>query len=141
MLVKALGPEHLQLAEDVVQEALLRALHTWPLAGVPPNPAAWPTQTAKNLAFDALRRQLLFRKKRIDIIGSIHRWSTPLREADLNDFGVEIEDAVLRLMFVCCLPVLSETMRVPLALKTLCGFGVGEIASALFLSEAAMGSG
>ena len=56
VLTGLFGIERLQLAEDVVQEALVRALRTWPYYGVPNNPAAWITQTAKNLALDLLRR-------------------------------------------------------------------------------------
>ena len=56
-LTAQLGTHRLQLAEDVVQEALVRALQTWPYRGVPDNPAAWLTQTAKNLALDHLRRE------------------------------------------------------------------------------------
>ena len=54
------GVEHLTLAEDVVQEALARALQTWPFYGVPKNPAAWLMQTARNRALDVVRRQREF---------------------------------------------------------------------------------
>ena len=57
MLAAQFGTHRLQLAEDVVQEALVRALQTWPYRGVPENPAAWLTQTARNLAIDHLRRE------------------------------------------------------------------------------------
>src|SRR5262245_2901708 len=62
------GLEHLTLAEDVVQEALARALQTWPFYGVPQNPSAWLTQTAKNLALDVLRREQNIRVKAASII-------------------------------------------------------------------------
>src|SRR5688572_8597694 len=60
ILTGIFGIDRLQLAEDVVQEALARALQTWPYHGVPRNPAAWLTQTAKNLAVDVMRRERLF---------------------------------------------------------------------------------
>src|SRR5207253_6185551 len=63
VLTGIFGIDRLQLAEDVVQEALVRALRTWPYAGIPKNPAAWLTQTAKNLALDLIRREHLFHDK------------------------------------------------------------------------------
>src|SRR5277367_3549497 len=62
------GIEHLTLAEDVVQEALARALQTWPFYGVPKNPAAWIMRTSRNLALDVVRREKNFRDKEPDII-------------------------------------------------------------------------
>ena len=56
-LTRILGIEHLNRAEDVVQEALARALQTWPYYGIPRNPAAWITQVSKNLALDLIRRE------------------------------------------------------------------------------------
>src|SRR5215216_1573575 len=75
VLTSIFGIERLQLAEDVVQEALIRALQTWPYYGVPKNPAAWLTQTAKNLALDLIRRENLFQKKQPEIITFIEQWS------------------------------------------------------------------
>src|ERR1043166_9003996 len=60
VLTGIFGIDRLQLAEDVVQEALARALQTWPYYGIPKNPAAWLTQTAKNLALDVVRREKVF---------------------------------------------------------------------------------
>lgn len=62
------GIEHLTLAEDVVQEALARALQTWPFYGVPKNPAAWIMRASRNLALDVVRRQKVFRDKEPEII-------------------------------------------------------------------------
>src|SRR4051812_18062502 len=75
VLTGIFGVDHLQLAEDVVQEALARALQTWPYYGVPKNPAAWLTQTAKHLALDVLRREKNFRNKEPRIITFIEQWS------------------------------------------------------------------
>jgi RNA polymerase sigma-70 factor (ECF subfamily) len=66
-LTRIFGARHLTLAEDVVQEALARALQTWPYYGVPRNPAAWITQVSKNLALDLIRRDKVFLNKEIDI--------------------------------------------------------------------------
>src|SRR6202167_3740420 len=62
------GLEHLTLAEDVVQEALARALQTWPFYGVPDNPSAWIMRTSRNLALDVMRRQKVFHNKEPEII-------------------------------------------------------------------------
>src|SRR5688500_15518347 len=134
VLTSIFGIERLQLAEDVVQEALLRALQTWPYYGVPKNPAAWITQTAKNLALDVLRREKTFWKKEAAIVAAMDR--DPATESPT--FEHEIKDERLRMMFVCCHPVIPEEAQVALALKTLCGFGSGEISRAFLTSEAAI---
>src|SRR5712671_5955212 len=72
------GADRLQLAEDVVQEALVRALQTWPYYGVPKNPAAWLTQTAKNLTLDVIRREKVFREKEAQIAPIVEQWSSGL---------------------------------------------------------------
>src|SRR6478672_3080650 len=75
ILTGIFGIERLQLAEDVVQESLVRAFQTWPYYGVPKNPAAWLTQTAKNLALDLIRREKVFQDKQPEIIAFIEQWS------------------------------------------------------------------
>src|SRR5437016_8976175 len=67
-LTRIFGIEHLSLAEDVVQEALARALQTWPFYGVPKNPAAWIMRASRNLALDVVRRDKVFRAKATEII-------------------------------------------------------------------------
>src|SRR5580692_2550042 len=67
-LTRIFGVEHLSLAEDVVQEALARALQTWPFYGVPENPSAWIMRASRNLALDVVRRQKVFRDKQAEII-------------------------------------------------------------------------
>src|SRR5215813_7553815 len=62
-LTRIFGIEHLNRAEDVVQETLIRALQTWPYYGIPKNPSAWITQVAKNLAVDLIRRDKILRNK------------------------------------------------------------------------------
>jgi RNA polymerase sigma factor (sigma-70 family) len=134
VLTSIFGIERLQLAEDVVQEALLRALQTWPYYGIPNNPAAWITQTAKNLALDVIRREKTFWKKEAQIIATMDRAPA----IDAPSFEHEIKDERLRMMFVCCHPVIPEEAQVALALKTLCGFSSGEISRAFLTSEAAI---
>src|SRR5689334_25310338 len=69
------GLEHLTLAEDVVQEALARALQTWPFYGIPQNPSAWIMRASRNLALDMVRRQKVFREKEPEIIHLIEKWN------------------------------------------------------------------
>jgi RNA polymerase sigma factor (sigma-70 family) len=137
ILTGIFGMDRLQLAEDVVQEALARALQTWPFYGVPKNPAAWLTQTAKNLALDVVRREKNFHDKQQGIITFIESWSGD-GDSESPQFETEIKDNRLRLMFACCHPVLTQEMQIALALKTLCGFSPNEIAKAFLTSEAAI---
>jgi len=138
VLTRIFGLERLQLAEDVVQEALIRALQTWPFYGIPNNPAAWLTQTAKHLVLDLIRREKLFYHKQPEITASIEQWSAGSGAADTPLLDDEIKDDRLRLMFACCHPLVPQDAQAALALKTLCGLGTGEIATAFLTSEAAI---
>lgn len=138
VLTKIFGIERLQLAEDVVQEALLRALKTWPYYGIPEKPAAWLTQTAKNLALDVVRREKLFKEKEPEVIGHIEQMTPEGDAAEAAQFDHEIKDSRLRLMFACCHPLVPQEAQIALALKTLCGFSPAEIGKAFLTSEAAI---
>jgi RNA polymerase sigma factor (sigma-70 family) len=127
------GARNLQLAEDVVQEAMVRAMKSWPF-GVPENPGAWLLRTAKNLAIDHLRRERNFLEKEAAIITEIEI----ARPENANTDDREVADDQLRLMFVCCHPGLPPEAQSALALKTLCGFSPAEIANAFLISEAAV---
>lgn len=137
VLTGIFGIDRLQLAEDVVQEALAKALTTWPFYGVPKNPAAWLTLTAKNLALDIIRREKSFLEKEARIITTIESWSSDA-ENEGPQFEDEIKDGRLRLMFACCHPSIPEESQAALALKTLCGFSPKEIAAAFLTTEAAI---
>src|SRR5277367_857237 len=128
ILTGIFGVEHLTLAEDVVQEALSRALQTWPFYGVPQNPPAWIMRASRNLALDVVRRQKVFR----DMEGH----GTSPEDAIFTEH--EVRDDRLRMMFVCCHPVIPSEAQVALALKTLCGFSVTEISHAFLTSEPAI---
>ncbi|HNA02169.1 MAG TPA: sigma-70 family RNA polymerase sigma factor, partial [Ferruginibacter sp.] len=128
VLTKLFGPQNLQLAEDVVQDTLEKALHTWKIGGLPDNPSAWLFTAARNKAIDVLRRQ-----KRTDALA---QQITPLLQSEYSLVprvhetvqAGSINDDQLRMMFVCCHPSLSAEAQVALILKTLCGFSVTEIA-------------
>jgi RNA polymerase sigma-70 factor, ECF subfamily len=125
------GPAHLELAEETVQEAMLRALQTWPYAGVPENPAAWLFRVAHNSAIDAIRRGRRFDNKtpvELDL-ATLAEPSDPLVEEQLRDDE-------LRMIFMCCHPEISREASVALSLKTVGGFSVREIARAFLADDA-----
>jgi RNA polymerase sigma factor (sigma-70 family) len=138
VLTRIFGLDRLQMAEDVVQEALVRALQTWPYNGVPGNPAAWLMQTAKRLALDLIRREKLFLDKQPEITATIEQRMGVPDSVDAPMFDDEIKDGRLRLIFACCHPLVSQESQTALALKTLCGFSPGEIARAFLTTEAAI---
>lgn len=138
-LIRLLGVHNLTLAEDVAQEALLRALRAWSMGGVPANPSAWITQVAMNLARDALRHQRMSGGKEDAIITHFElRMPAAPSPAVAVERGHEIRDDALRLLFVCCHPSVAPDAQVVLALKVLCGFGTSEIARAFLTSDAAI---
>lgn len=136
ILTRIFGIEHLNLAEDVVQEALARALQTWPFYGVPKNPSAWIMRASRNLALDVVRRRKVFQNKQAEIGRLMDRDGATPDEAIFSED--EISDDRLRLMFVCCHPAIPAEAQVALALKTLCGFSVAEIGHAFLTTEAAI---
>ena len=137
-LTRIFGIEHLNRAEDVVQETLARALQTWPYYGIPRNPSAWITQVAKNLALDLIRREKTFRNKEDDIVLLVEQGLADAARDDAAFAQNKITDDRLRMMFVCCHPRIAQEAQVALALKNLCGFSAGEIARAFLTSEAAI---
>ncbi|CAN5597232.1 RNA polymerase sigma factor [soil metagenome] len=136
VLTGIFGIDRLQLAEDVVQDAMIRALQTWPYYGVPANPAAWLMQTAKHRALDVIRRERFFHDKQSEITIAIGERLS--EEEETPRFDDEIKDDRLRLMFACCHPNISHEAQTALALKMLCGFSPAEIASAFMTTEAAI---
>jgi RNA polymerase sigma-70 factor (ECF subfamily) len=134
-LTRIFGFEHLTLAEDVVQEALARALQTWPFYGVPKNPSAWIMRASRNLALDVVRRQKVFREKEPEIIRLMEDENPG---PDATSAEQEIVDDRLRMMFVCCHPLIPAEAQAALALKTLCGFSITEISRAFLTTEAAI---
>jgi RNA polymerase sigma-70 factor (ECF subfamily) len=135
-LLRLVGVHNLTLAEDVAQEAMLRALRAWSMGGVPPNPSAWIMRVALNLACDALRHQRMSGAKESAIVTHFEQMRSLPRVVD--DDATRFEDDTLRLLFVCCHPSISADAQVVLALKVLCGFSTGEIARAFLSSEAAI---
>jgi len=137
-LTRLFGVHNLALAEDVVQEALCRALEVWKLRGVPENPPAWLMATAKNHAIDALRRERTARTFAPEL-GRLLESEWTLAPAVAEAFGPNaIRDDELRMMFSCCHPRVPEEAQIALVLHILCGFSMSEIASAFLCSDAAI---
>jgi RNA polymerase sigma-70 factor, ECF subfamily len=135
-LTRLLGPANVELAEDAVQEALVRAVQTWPYQGVPDNPAGWIYKVAHNIAIDIVRRDRTFSAKGDAIVAELSRSGTiSAGEADVDD---EIRDDELRMIFMCCHPEISPDARVALSLKIIGGFSVREIARAFLCDDAAI---
>ena len=136
-LTRIFGIHNLALAEDVVQDAFCRALEVWKFRGVPDNPSAWLMATAKNRALDMLRRQRTARTFVPELSHLLESEWTLTPALDEMFAPGAIRDDLLRMMFSCCHPQLSEEARVALILNVLCGFSVDEVASAFVSSHAA----
>jgi RNA polymerase sigma-70 factor (ECF subfamily) len=130
-LARRLGPAHVGLAEDIVQDALLAALRTWPFQGVPDDPAAWLFRVAQRRALDAVRRDATLRRK----APLVEAWHEEARR-EAAGAGAALPDDELALVFACCHPAVPADAGVALALKTVGGFGVGEIARMFLTTEA-----
>ena len=122
------------LAEELAQDALVRALEEWPETGVPDNPGAWLMTAGKNRAIDLLRRRKMQERKHQEIGHEVEEV-----ESRVPDLAAAIDDPVgddlLRLVFIACHPVLSTEARVALTLRLLGGLTTDEIARAFLVPE------
>ncbi len=123
ILARRFGVHRLELCEDAAQTALLQATQSWS-SGLPADPGAWLYRVAHNYVLDELRRE--------------KRAERHLAEVRVDYAEQEVNDDVLRLLFVCADPAIPTESQLVLALKTLCGFGIAEIALRLFQSEDAV---
>src|SRR5579884_3450032 len=117
LLVRILGD--FDVAEDIVQDALVVALERWPREGIPDQPGAWLLTVARRRAIDKLRRDVRYHEK-------LAQLDQPERSAS---------DDRLRLIFTCCHPALSREAQIALTLRVVCGFTTAQIARAFLVSE------
>jgi RNA polymerase sigma-70 factor (ECF subfamily) len=134
ILIRVLGD--FDLAEEAVQEAFAVALERWPRDGVPDNPGAWITTTARNKAIDRLRREKRLAEKRRVIAQLAGIEETP-HDAEPDQMS-SIPDDRLRLVFTCCHPALAPEAQVGLTLRTLGGLSTEEIARAFLVPVSTM---
>ncbi|MDX2221280.1 MAG: sigma-70 family RNA polymerase sigma factor [Rhodospirillaceae bacterium] len=127
-LARVLGPGRLDLAEDAVQDALIRALQRWPYTGVPDRPEAWLFTVARNAARDRLRRAETGAEMYAELARLNEAPPEPPADASVDD--------ELAMMFMCCHPDLPHAARVALTLKTVGGLSVDEIAAAFLVEPA-----
>jgi len=137
-LIRTLGS--LQLAEDAVQDAVVAALQTWPRDGIPDDPRAWLTVTARHKAYDALRREAARPGKELAATAGAALVAPDLAPEVLEMVEPEsvVRDDQLRLIFTCCHPALAREAQVALALRTLAGLDAGAIARGFLVPEATM---
>jgi RNA polymerase sigma-70 factor (ECF subfamily) len=149
-LTRMLGPQNLSLAEEVVQDALVRAIEIWPHRGVPENPRAWLMQVARNRALDCLRRDASRARQAGALAAEAVNapaalppmapmapmtLTTPANPLDPEASGA---DDTLVMILMCCHPALAREAQVALTLKTVGGFSVDEIARAFLLRPTAV---
>jgi RNA polymerase sigma factor (sigma-70 family) len=129
-LIRVTG--QVDLAQDAAQDAMVRALETWPRDGVPDNPRGWLLVTAKRRAVDIIRREARRAGKEADAMMFADPFPGPAEPPEV------IRDDLLRLVFTCCHPALSLEAQVALALRTLGGLSTAEVARSLLVPEPTM---
>jgi len=136
-LVNLFGMENIDLAEDVVQDTLLKALETWKFHGIPKNPSAWFYRVAKNKAIDILRRNKFTDKfissiENNSLLGSEYTIPITVEKYWTED---HLQDNFLGMIYACSHPELNTDGQISFMLKLLCGFSTKEIAKAFLTSE------
>jgi RNA polymerase sigma factor (sigma-70 family) len=122
------------VAEDLAQDAFVAALEQWPRSGIPDKPGAWLMAVAKRRGIDSLRRRATLERKQ-ELLGRELEMAQQLDQPDFAAQVEDVEDDVLRLVFMTCHPVLSKDARVALTLRLLGGLSTPEIARAFLVSE------
>jgi RNA polymerase sigma factor (sigma-70 family) len=137
-LTSKVGAARLDLVEDATQDALLRALKTWPERGVPEDPEAWIVRVARNALIDRLRRDVGGAEAAAALAETRQKDAAASAADEASRREDPTSDPMLGLLFVCCRPELSRASRVALSLRECCGLSVREIAAALRVPEAAV---
>jgi RNA polymerase sigma-70 factor (ECF subfamily) len=129
-LIRLLGD--FDLAEEARQEAFAAAIERWPSQGIPANPRAWLISAGRNKAVDRIRRDIVFRTRIAEALGSAEVAASD--EADDELFG----DDRLRLIFTCCHPALNHEAQIALTLREVCGLSTQAVARAFLIGEETM---
>lgn len=132
VLCRHFGFREMEIAEDIASETFQVAMQAWGLEGLPPNPAGWLYNTAKNKAKNHLHRESVFQDKiSIELRNTDHQ--VLAEEVDLS--LQNINDSQLQMMFAVCHPSISREAQIGLSLRILCGFGIEEIATAFMTNK------
>jgi len=134
VLTRIFGAHNLTLAEDVVQDVLIKAIEQWSVSGIPGNPAAWLYTAARNKAIDTIRTYRRQRTFAADISSLLESEYTAAFTLNTCFKDEEIQDDQLRMMFACCHPGIAREGQIALIMKTLCGFSISQIAKAFITS-------
>ncbi len=133
MLSRRIGVEHIEEVEDAVQSALMKGLETWTAAGLPDNPSAWLYRVAHNNLMGELRQRTGHRRI---LEQQVHEIIVTHEDGPECVMSGDVQDDLLRMLFVCCDDAIPIESQLVLALKTLCGFSIREIALRVFTSDA-----
>lgn len=132
VLVKLLGVDHIDSAEDIASDTFLTAYETWPYKGIPENPIAWLYAVAKNKARNYIARNKLFTQK---IWPHLKSSSSNIEEIEIDMSDKNIKDGQLQMLFAICHPLIPAEAQIGLSLRILCGFGIDEIANAFLTNK------
>jgi RNA polymerase sigma factor (sigma-70 family) len=135
VLTKIFGTANLDLAEDVVQDALVEAIGQWQMKGIPDNPSAWLFRVAKNKALNIINREKYKRQYSAEANHLLQSAWTAEPALNYLFSGTQIQDDQLRMIFTCCHPAITTDSQISLALKTICGLTIPEIARAFLTTE------
>lgn len=132
VLCKSFGLEHVATAEDIASETFLAAMETWTYRGIPENPTAWLYAVAKNKTRNLLAHDDTFKR----IVAVALKLQEPVvNEIEIDLSETNIHDSQLQMLFAVCHPSIPPEAQVGLALRTLCGFGIDEIADAFLTNR------
>lgn len=135
VLTRIVGLQNLDLAQDLVQDTLLKAINTWKIKGIPKNPTAWLYTVAKRKAIDAIRQKKIHHEIESELAKAFQSEWTLAPTVKHLFFDHEIEDSQLRMMFACCHPAIPYESQIALTLKALCGLSVSEIAHSFLTND------
>ncbi|WP_343303512.1 DUF6596 domain-containing protein [Chitinophaga niabensis] len=132
VLCKLFGFENIEMAEDIASDTFLSASELWGLNGPPENPVAWLYTVAKNKAKNHLKHQAVFQNR---VAGHLSRSVEGMELPEIDLSAGNIRDSQLQMIFAICHPAILAEAQIGLALRILCGFGIGEIADAFLTNK------